>query len=445
MKIIALALSVLQATSAINLAPIPVNSKAGASLINQSRLLENDNNGDGNNDDDGYTWMQGYSVKFIGCHHVAHWNEDADGEDQDEVKIKVERHVRYRLCPTSSCSHNTGLGCTSGYGEYIVDMDTFLQSYLQNKEEIVEEQCEMYYKNNCSCGGDDDAADDDEEMCAYKCYNKAGMSQCIENNPYYDDEQNKDQFDVKDYTYCTEYKGENGEDKDEEDKDRRIRKLEEEEVAYFLGPYCADKGDEILLGLFTDDTCTEFADEEAGHTTYYETFGSVIPYKDETLVGRSCYTCKDTDYYDEDVATRDICPDIYAVSGKCETKISEDSVAYPNENACTYIDGIKIVKHTKKGIIYRQYHGTKKAAIAIALFATSFVLLAFYICFLNKKITVQRKAALAAAASEHAQNNSPRKEKKGFFKTVAKNLSPRSIKKKLSFSRKNSNKQETLI
>ncbi len=69
MKIaLSLALSVLQAASAMKLSSIAADSKAGLELLSKSRRLAENNE---ENDDDGYTWMQNYSIKFLGCHHVS--------------------------------------------------------------------------------------------------------------------------------------------------------------------------------------------------------------------------------------------------------------------------------------------------------------------------------------------------------------------------------------
>jgi len=413
---LSLALAVLQTASAMKISPIAADSKAGVELLSKSRLLDGEDGGDGGDDDDGYTWMQDYSIKFLGCHHVAHWNSNAD--EAEDVKMMIERHVRYRLCPSSSCSSSTGLGCSSGYGDYIVDMDTFLQSYLKNKEEIEEEQCENRL-NQCGCGQGDDNGDDDQDKCEYNCFNNKNYSHCIENNPYYDDGQNEkeEDFDLDGYTYCAQVGGGN--------EDRK-RQLNEDEAEYFLGPFCGDRGDSIYLGMFTENTCTEYADSSAGADTYYETYGSEIPYHGVSLVDKSCYTCKDYNYDEGEVETREICPDIYDGSGKCEAKISTDVIAYPNENACNYIDGIKVLKHSANGVVYRPYHGTKGAALAIAFFATLFIVLAFYVCNLRSRVRLAKKRAALAAG---AYSTSP-KSKKGFFKTLKKKLSFRRNKKK---------------
>lgn len=434
-----LAFSPSCAASTMNISSMKADSKAGMSLLSKSRVLEEQQQqaeeGDDQNQayyyNNDMTWMQGYSIKFLGCHHVAHWNSDAD--ENDEVKIKTERQVRFRLCPSSSCNSNSAIGCNSNFGDYVVDMATFLDSYLGNQAEIVEEQCENRLKQ-CNCGDD---------KCEYSCYKKAGLEdQCMDYNPYYDDDDGNNaynQIDLQEYTYCTQVNadadnnddGDNEENQEEAEgeqqegenrKTRRRRKLDQQEVAYFLGPYCTDKGIEIHLGLFTDDTCTEFADSNGGRTAYLENYGTSIPYYGTSLVDNTCYTCKDTDYDSGDVFTRDVCETTYTAAGKCESRISSStSITYPNENACSYIQGIKLLKHTKNGVIYRNA-GSLKAAIAIAFFATMFVVFGFYVWYLRKLI--------AAKEALRIKNSSSPRKKKGFFRTLRKKLSFNKEKKK---------------
>jgi hypothetical protein len=89
----------------------------------------------------------------------------------------------------------------------------------------------------------------------------------------------------------------------------------------------------------------------------------------------------------------DNCQNIYGVSGKCETKMNVD---YPNESACTYIEGIKILR--EDGVIRTSAtRKSKAAAVCIGLFLTGDVLLAGYVYYLRAKLA-RAKINLAAAA-----------------------------------------------
>ena len=56
------------------------------------------------------------------------------------------------------------------------------------------------------------------------------------------------------------------------------RKQNKEEVQYFLGPYCANQGGQIHVGLFKGDTYTTFADELGyGGASAFKTISNVEP------------------------------------------------------------------------------------------------------------------------------------------------------------------------
>ncbi len=112
---------------------IRASSLMGRSLLQHARAL------DQNNNEVDYDFIGQYSIKFQGCHHVSQWNADVD--DEDDVRIKTKRLVRFRLCPYDSCSSDKSAGCTSKYGDYVVDMNTFVAYYLQSIQEDFDNIC----------------------------------------------------------------------------------------------------------------------------------------------------------------------------------------------------------------------------------------------------------------------------------------------------------------
>jgi hypothetical protein len=91
------------------------SSRAGQLLLQKAqRVLNNDNN----NAD--YSYIAEYSIKFQGCHHVQQWNDNVD--EENDVRIMTKRLARFRLCPTDQCSNDKSSGCTTKYGDYIVDV-----------------------------------------------------------------------------------------------------------------------------------------------------------------------------------------------------------------------------------------------------------------------------------------------------------------------------------
>lgn len=343
---------------------LTADSPLGSKLMSKARRLDEENAVD-------YSWISGYSLKFLGCFHVSQWNNDA--EDEEDVRIMTKRLVRFRLCPTDTCSAEQGAGCDSGYGDYVLDMSTYTQAYLEAKEEAQQNACEQY-KENCACDGDDN---DDEEACENECFSNAGMDYCV---------RDEDAIEVRDYMECAQY------EIPEADDDNRRRRLEdgeeEEEAAYYIGPYCANQGGSIHLGFFTDDTCSEYADDNAGASTYYSLSGSSLPYSKKSLVSKECMTClaskeeNDDDAEEQEDETNEACEQVYQAAGKCESYLSTD---YPNEAACSFMEGIKVIK--KDGTVNIEAPGASKAASSfIGIFGVSFCLLGAYVYYLKSKL-----------------------------------------------------------
>jgi len=359
-------------------ASISATSKVGSKLIAGARRLE-----DANEEID-FTWVANMSLKFQGCYHNQQFNEEADGED--DVMISTQRLVRFRLCPSSSCSMESAAGCDSGYGDYVIGMDQYLEAYFEAVQQDQEYNCEVEVQEggDCECDGENQGDDFDEEICQYDCYMGKGMEYCVDRNPYNDDEQeDEEKEELQEMAECREL---------EIQDDNQRRKLEAEEVQYFIGAYCSDSGSAIHLGLFTEETCSQFADDYSGKTTYMSLMGSSMPYSETTMIGTECMSCKepqdadqnnDNDNQDAD-EVKEGCEQLYEASGKCESGLS-GVAQYPNTAACNFMEGIKIVR--KNGVVVSG-PGTVNttASVLIGIFAASFILLGGYAYYLKTKL-----------------------------------------------------------
>jgi len=356
-------------------ASIAASSNVGAKVMSKARRL------DDNNDEIDYTWVANMSLKFQGCYHSTSWNDEADGEE--DIKISTQRLVRFRLCPSDTCTMEYAGGCKEGYGDYIIGMDQYLEAYFEAIQQDQEYNCE-YEKEygDCACEQDDDGFD--EEICEYDCYMGKGMEYCVDRNPYNDDEQeDEEKEELRDMAECREL----------EIDDNDGRRLEEDEVQYFVGAYCSDSGASIHQGVFTEETCSQFADDSYGISTYSTLMaGAELPYSSSTMIGSECMSCKepaDADQNDENDQedadeVKESCEQLYEASGKCEAGLS-GVAAYPNNYGCNFMEGIKIVR--QNGVIVRgpgSKNGTASAFIGV--FAASFVLLGGYAFYLKTKL-----------------------------------------------------------
>jgi len=363
----------------IELKDIQVDSPLGNKVMENARRLD-----DAEID---FTWVAGYSIKFQGCHHISQWNEEADGEE--DVRIQTKRLVRFRLCPTGSCTTENAGGCSSGYGEYILDMNIFLQAYLEAQQEHNEWMCE-YYLSVSGCNGDDNRRRLDEEMCLWTYLESISVDPytCIEQNPYNDDEAEEEAFEFADYMECAEanIENENGNNNNNQNENG-------EEIKYYMGPYCSDNGGAIYLGLFTDESCSIFADEYGGKETYYTlSGGKTMPFHATSVIDYDCISCIEPEDFNNDGNDNqdadeviEFCEQIYAQAGKCETELASSGISTINTNACNYMEGIKIVR--KNGVVQQNSSkANKTASIFIGIFVVAFVLLAAYVYYLKTKL-----------------------------------------------------------
>lgn len=366
---------------------IPVGSDLGSKIMSHARSLENAAAVD-------FSWVADFSIKFQGCHHVSQWNDAAD--ENSDVRIQTKRLIRFRLCPTKTCSASSAAGCSSAYGDYVIDMNTFLESYYQAVENYNQYKCEATLQK-CNCNNDDrnnNGDDFDMEACEYQCYATYGMLEsCNANN-------NQQQFQLADYVACAEFQPpedeaqeEEGQQEDGQEGGRRLEQQDDNQNQYFIGPYCSEQGGAIYLGLFTDDTCSEFADNKYGTTTYKNLVRQSLPYSKKTIIKEDCLSCKEPEQYNQDGNDAqdadevvEMCEQIYDTAGKCESALQAAGYVYQaNENACNYISGIKVVR--KDGIITQVgSKANKTASIFIGIFVVAFVLLAAYVYYLKTKL-----------------------------------------------------------
>lgn len=228
--------------------------------------------------EDDYSWMNGYTIMYENCFHA------------DNV-------VTFRLCPRDE---RCEAGCSGG-GEYLVDLNFFIDAFSEAQMGAHEYRCEMAREN---CEYDDDAV----------CYDAAGLQDC--------DDQNEDEngFNIQEWMEC------NALDDD-----------------IYIGPYCSEDNYNIYLGVFSDEDCSVAAESD----TFYDTYGYTLPYSDTGIVANECADCREhaaeqdqnggDDADDEDDVIEQ-CEELYGGSGKCEDELDVD---YPDTSSCTYISQLQ--------------------------------------------------------------------------------------------------------
>lgn len=357
---------------------LKANSAIGKNLLSKARRLDEE-------DMANYQWVGDYSIKFQGCHHLVQWNDEADGEE--DVRLYKKRLVRFRLCPSDTCSAENAGGCSEGYGDYIVDMQTFLEGYYQSKMQAAEEECGQYVENYCNCEGNGDD-NWNEQKCQYECVVEAGMSQCYQ----YMEDQMYEEFQPQEYMECAQFQW-NGNNR---------RKLDQQEMQYFIGPFCSEQGGSIHLGMFTDETCSAVVEDDSNGALTFESWtGFALPYSQKSIIGAECNSCLQVDENannnnnngdDQEVEITEVCEMAYLNAGKCEVNL-DGATKYPNTNACNYIEGIKVVREDGM-VFYQKAHANAVTTAFIVIFAMAFFAMGFYVWYLRTRLNVKPDALL---------------------------------------------------
>jgi len=287
-----------------------VDTKTGSEALAKVRKLNQ------NNEDD-FSWMVKYSMKFEGCHSIHTYGAEGQGGGNEEggSPFGVQHLAKFKLCQSDhSC------GACSNAGVYMVELREFAEAYLEAQQEMQEANCEAV-QENCNCQyyyGDDQA-------CLNKCYKDAGLDYCGED---------QNDFNAAEFLECREadfggnnYYGNNAQ--------------------YYIGPVCSHQGYTVNLAVFTDAQCTV----KAAKGTYEKyNYGYSLPYSSEPMIGTKCMSCKNqqnnnngnNQYYNQyyQAEPLDTCTELYEQSAKCEKKMVGKNQYTRDTGSCDYIHNI---------------------------------------------------------------------------------------------------------
>ena len=207
--------------------------------------------------------FNGYALKYATCQKIQRYSVSAvqRGEYSSMVTDNV---VIMRLCPKKTCNSNSQYGCSSGFGEYAIDVSVYMgivMRYMEHKETNFCSFCKDCAAENGNFANDDDsynATSSSGSSSSFYKYTSSGQMQIYDSNTcytyssqcknvigtcngYYDDDDNGNSTSTYDYlSYldsfgCQQMNG------------------------YYLAPQCDTKNNAIEMGIFYDDYCNDDA------------------------------------------------------------------------------------------------------------------------------------------------------------------------------------------
>ena len=360
--------------------------------------------------------ISGYSIQFEKCQFIKSYDDDLAENGDSETVLATKRFVVFRLCPTSSSN------CNSGFGEYIVDLETYLQSTVNYQQEMQQEMCnacQECYNNQDQQqedGQEDQQQDDQQQDQANRklqqysadcdtCYDECMKIENMEENGY---------VDATNFLDCQMIY-------DAQDDDKQ---------ALYAGPMCASEGSKIKIGVFTDEECNfldnskdvdDYLQNDNGYNMKLSHALLKTVYSDETTV--SCAAPQDEDQnqnqdgngQQQEVEILEVCGDLYDAAAKCEKTHGFDNgysnyYGYENQLAqegvvCDFIDSVKAGSYDDVGeIVVNGYNnasggGSKTTGgqkFALTFFILGTVGLSVYAAMLHSKLTKGSAAGLTS-------------------------------------------------
>lgn len=107
-----------------------------------------------NYDPNGFTEIQwnnlgfdiaSYSLKYTGCAAVQTWSDYY--AQYESTVLATHRFALFRLCPSTKCNPYSVSGCSANYGEYVLDMDLFLEGVVNYNRQRYWHYC--HYCRRC--------------------------------------------------------------------------------------------------------------------------------------------------------------------------------------------------------------------------------------------------------------------------------------------------------
>lgn len=349
--------------------------------------------------------ISGYSLKFQKCQFVKAYDDELAEEEDAGTVLATKHFVVFRLCPSNSCD-----SCNYGYGEYLVDMEEYLEAtiqYAQDKQEEkcdqCEEDCDGYYGNQ-NQGGEEQEQENNE---ADRRRLSSNCSECVDTCDKIDNMEENGYIDATDFVQC-----------------QAIQDEGDDGQALYAGAMCASNGSKIKIGVFSDEECRILNSDLDVENFLADNDGNQMKLSHAllktTYESDSCLSClvEDDDGNDDnekEPEIEEVCENLYQAAAKCENKHGFDdgySNYYANENqleneetVCDFISSLKSGTYAQDGEIvvggsnsYRS--GTTSTTggqkFALTFFILGTVGLAVYAAMLHTNLTKSAKSDLSS-------------------------------------------------
>lgn len=285
--------------------------------------------------------LSGYEIRYEKCQFVKTYDDELAEDEEFDSVLNTQHFVVFRMCPASSCET-----CQYNFGEYVVDLETYLEAATEYFVQDRENMCGMC---NEICEADDDAVKSLGLVDCDECYDYCASIEAMEDNGY---------VESYEFTECMQvYESDDGASQ------------------IFAGATCSNSGTSIKIGAFKDEFCSV-----AKGVDIEDYLENGVKFNDEILEkvvdASSCVSCVMTDYEVPDmnaddaaaanddaaeVEINEMCNTLYEGAAKCESKYGfnnywKDYEEYANQytqedSVCDFISSLNSGNYDEYGEI----------------------------------------------------------------------------------------------
>lgn len=254
-------------------------------LSGESRRLENnaEYNYNINNEKD----FSSYSFKYAKCQPVKRFSDMA-AYNGEYSPLVTDYLVVFRFCPRNRCKASSKWGCSSGYGQYVIDLPSYLRAqmyYQYNKRPYLCPFCKECaftddYFGSQRRGRKLDEADDDDSSSSSTTSSSAtsgtyatATDDDTSSSQTYSETCTKYDFLCEGYgSWCAAYDDDDDSGKNADAPDLldlidyfdcvNVEGNDGRNAGYWIGPRCDSYTNKISMGIFYDPYCSQYAGNE---------------------------------------------------------------------------------------------------------------------------------------------------------------------------------------
>jgi len=319
-----------------------------------------------------------YDLKFEQCQFVRSYDDELAQDESSSTILSTRRFVMFRLCPSGKCN-----SCNSDYGEYVIDLDAYVEIATDYYLEERQNTCNLC---NQVCAAEDDVTKSSSSVNCNTCADYCATVEGLQENGM-----------VESYQYA-----------------QCLQLYDNGNSQIYASAKCSNNGSGIKIGAFSDADCST----PEKNTDIEDYIGNGMSFYDDILDklsdSSSCVSCnanQNDDAANGQVA--EICSNLYDTSAKCESKHGFDNYwkdyddftnQYLQEDmVCDFISSLKNGNYDQYGEIILT--GLKRIGsggatgiqkFLLSSFFIGSVALGFYSARINAQLNKGSKADLSA-------------------------------------------------